>query len=240
MTKLLVSVRDACEAQAALDGGADLIDIKEPHRGSLGRADARTIAEIVHTIASRAPLSAAWGELSELPHHLGEASAAGLQFAKVGLAGSARHADWSRQWTRWSRALSPGVQPVAVAYADWRSCAAPSPVAVLQLADEARCAAVLIDTYDKQQGDLLAHWSLDELRRFVAEIQQTGRQAVIAGSLTFDTLQRVLPLAPSYVAVRGAVCRGDRTGPIDEELVAAWVAALGAFRARRTARQVAL
>src|SRR5207237_10897019 len=34
---LLVSVRSATEAGAALEGGADLIDIKEPRHGPLGR-----------------------------------------------------------------------------------------------------------------------------------------------------------------------------------------------------------
>ena len=36
---LLVSVRSGAEAEAALAGGADLIDVKEPTRGALGRAD---------------------------------------------------------------------------------------------------------------------------------------------------------------------------------------------------------
>ena len=36
MTGLLVSVRDGQEARAALDGGAAVIDVKEPLRGSLG------------------------------------------------------------------------------------------------------------------------------------------------------------------------------------------------------------
>ena len=31
--RLLVSVRDACEVKAALEGGADLIDVKEPAAG---------------------------------------------------------------------------------------------------------------------------------------------------------------------------------------------------------------
>ena len=34
---LLVSVRSAAEAATALAGGADLIDVKEPSRGPLGR-----------------------------------------------------------------------------------------------------------------------------------------------------------------------------------------------------------
>src|SRR5947209_8028398 len=43
---LLVSVRSAAEARAALDGGAALIDIKEPARGPLGRADDGVMAEV--------------------------------------------------------------------------------------------------------------------------------------------------------------------------------------------------
>ena len=36
MTRLLVSVRSAEEAEIALAGGADVIDVKEPRRGALG------------------------------------------------------------------------------------------------------------------------------------------------------------------------------------------------------------
>ena len=39
MAGLLVSVRSAEEARAALAGGATVIDIKEPDRGPLGRAE---------------------------------------------------------------------------------------------------------------------------------------------------------------------------------------------------------
>ncbi|MFM7835691.1 MAG: (5-formylfuran-3-yl)methyl phosphate synthase, partial [Planctomycetaceae bacterium] len=38
--RLLVSVRSADEAVVAATGGADIIDIKEPRHGSLGRPSA--------------------------------------------------------------------------------------------------------------------------------------------------------------------------------------------------------
>ena len=41
MAKLLVSVRSADEAEVALEGGADIIDVKEPLHGSLGWAGGR-------------------------------------------------------------------------------------------------------------------------------------------------------------------------------------------------------
>src|SRR5262249_54204912 len=64
-TRLLVSVRSAAEAVSALDGGADIIDIKEPERGSLGRADNATMTAILDAVSGRKPVSAACGELLE-------------------------------------------------------------------------------------------------------------------------------------------------------------------------------
>ena len=67
MTRLLVSVRSAAEAEAALTGGASVIDVKEPTRGALGRADDGAIADVVAAVAGRAPVSAALGELRDRP-----------------------------------------------------------------------------------------------------------------------------------------------------------------------------
>ena len=41
--RLLVSVRSAAEVGPALAGGADIIDAKEPGRGSLGAGDRPTV-----------------------------------------------------------------------------------------------------------------------------------------------------------------------------------------------------
>src|SRR4051812_49007094 len=70
--KLLVSVRNVSEAQAAVGGGCDLLDVKEPARGPLGMADRRVIAEVAQFAAGAQtdrPLecSVALGEVDELP-----------------------------------------------------------------------------------------------------------------------------------------------------------------------------
>src|SRR5262245_15500947 len=83
MTRLLVSVRSAVEARTALDGGADIIDIKEPSHGSLGRANDRTIQEIIGVVKGRRLVSVALGEWQDrpaLPHF------DGWWLAKVGFA----------------------------------------------------------------------------------------------------------------------------------------------------------
>ncbi|HQX54039.1 MAG TPA: (5-formylfuran-3-yl)methyl phosphate synthase [Planctomycetaceae bacterium] len=69
MPQLLVSVRNAVEAIAAVEGGADIIDVKEPNRGSLGCAAPDVIREIGaavrNCLSSLRPLSLALGELTE-------------------------------------------------------------------------------------------------------------------------------------------------------------------------------
>ncbi|MEK6259990.1 MAG: (5-formylfuran-3-yl)methyl phosphate synthase, partial [Planctomycetota bacterium] len=49
--RLLVSVRSPEEALAAIEGGADILDVKEPTRGSLGMANIEIIAAIARRVA---------------------------------------------------------------------------------------------------------------------------------------------------------------------------------------------
>ncbi len=219
MTKLLVSVRDAAEAEIACRGGADLIDIKEPSRGSLGAADERVIEEIVsqlygQRLAGQVPLSVALGELlsaSPLPSSLGGQ----IQYAKFGLAGCAQEPNWVQRWQLAIDRLPPGVTPVAVAYADWQQACAPDPWQVLDEAKTRKCGALLLDTHCKSAGSLLEYASLADLRNLIAAAQSRGLLCVVAGSLGLDEIARVLPMSPDYVAVRGAACAGDRTGRLD-------------------------
>ena len=55
---LLVSVRTADEVAAALDGGADLIDVKEPAKGPLAPAEAEVVAAVIDAVDGKVPVSA--------------------------------------------------------------------------------------------------------------------------------------------------------------------------------------
>jgi len=216
-TGLLVSVRDAAEAADALSAGVDLIDLKEPRRGPLGPLDVAMMAQVVELVAGRAPISAALGELLEgfdvstLPP--------GIQWAKFGLAGCAHVADWPQRLHAVVSCLPAGTHGVAVIYADWSAAAAPAPRAVTEQARSAGCRAVLVDTCHKQHGGLLDAWSVDECRLLLEELDRQGLRSVFAGSLRRQDILRLLPLTPDFVAVRGAVCEGDRAGRISPRLV---------------------
>ncbi len=227
-SQLLVSVRDAAEASIALAAGAALIDVKEPRRGSLGAADVEAIRGVVSAVNGRVPVSVALGELLDAS----EADAAnlppGVCFAKVGLAGCANVADWRTRLVGMLKALPEDVKPVAVIYADHQLAESPPSAEVLEVAATLDCAAVLVDTYDKSGGTLLRHWSVEQLTRSLVESRSAAPLAVVGGSLDIESAQVAAACGADYVAVRGAVCPGDRSSSIDGELVGLLVDILSA------------
>jgi len=227
---LLVSVRDDIEARAALAGGCNILDVKEPRRGSLGMADVAAIASVIDAVGSssngaRVPISAALGEtldwldaksLPELP--------AGLDYAKLGLAGLCDHCGWPAEWQdvrgRFEAAAAEAVQWVAVAYVDWKPARAPRPEAVIELAGETACGFVLFDTWNKSEGALLDRVSAETLSTWIEKIHRHGMRAALAGSLTVDVLSHVNPLRPDVIAIRGAACHKlDRNAAVCKQAV---------------------
>jgi uncharacterized protein (UPF0264 family) len=216
---LLVSVRDAAEAVAALAGGADLIDIKEPTRGPLGRADDAAIAAVVQAVAGRTPVSAALGELREwYPIGQGTGFLTGVTFVKWGLSRLLR-GRWAPGLFKAAQDL-PDCQPVPVAYADWIRAVSPRPADVAAGAGEfAITSTFLIDTFQKDGSTLLEWMSLDEIAALVQTCRQTGVKVALAGSLTAVEIGRLRGFRPDWFAVRGAVCDGGRAGAVSERRV---------------------
>jgi uncharacterized protein (UPF0264 family) len=225
MTRLLVSVRGAEEAADAVSAGADLIDVKEPSAGSLGAATPKVVAAVMETVAGRRPTSIALGELNQ---GIAEWSTFAErlppdrlpQYVKFGLAGCSTRPGMARRWREALATLPASVAPVAVLYADWSAAGSPTRNLVLRYAQRLHCRALLVDTFDKRGPGLLGLWSAAALARCVAAARSAGLLVVLGGQVTEKQFDRLLPLSPDFIAVRGAVCRGDRSGRLDPQRVA--------------------
>jgi hypothetical protein len=240
MTRLLVSVRNAAEARVAALAGVDLIDVKEPLRGPLGRADWQTIRQVVDVVqratpAHAIPVSIALGELADPAEPIEPPMCFGVSFAKFGLAGCEAQPDWRARWTSAAGQLPPSVGSVAVVYADWRAASAPSPDAVLEAAERLGCRAALVDTFDKNAGGLVDHWSHQQIGELVRAAQSLGLLAVVGGGLKRADIRAIARLGPDYVAVRGAACQGDRAAAICPRRVRQLVALVRQAREDRPA-----
>lgn len=210
--RLLVSVRSADEARAAMEGGADIIDIKEPSRGSLGAADMRVQSEVVAAVGKWVPVTAALGELHEPAREL----AHGVTFFKMGLSNAAP--TWQEDLQRRTTRLQPA-HAVTVLYADFHRVNAPQPRFVQSFAQR-HAKGLLIDTAIKDGRNLFDHWIDDALRDQIQQAHRHGLFVALAGSLQSKHISRCLDLGADVIAVRSAACaHGDRHAPVDSAAV---------------------
>jgi uncharacterized protein (UPF0264 family) len=237
---LLVSVRDAAEAAAALAGGAAIIDVKDPTAGSLGAATPAAVAGVAATVNGRVPWTVAAGELRDeiaCPGTIqrwlaaiGDMDAVGPSggpaAVKVGLAGLAG-VPWQQAFRDVMNGLPVATTLVAVAYADWKRVAAPHPLEIIEqtqdssgvLLNTGSSGVLLVDTADKAGPDLLEACAEADLKAWVAVARRAGMAVAVAGRLRLEAIPRLGRLQPDVVALRSAVCSNGRLGPVDVALV---------------------
>lgn len=232
--RLLVSVRNVEEARSALLGGADIIDVKEPARGSLGRADAdvtAAIASLPEVIDSAAPLSAALGEVHEIRPQDVVPLSSSVRFAKLGFARLRYDAEWIARWVAvrdaYNRAAASPLGWIAVIYADALNAQSPTPQAVIAAAASTGCAGVLVDTFSKTSGQLQTYAHPRLLAQWARAVQTRDMMFAIAGRLSAHHLPCLAPVSPDVIAVRSAVCEGeDRLAAVSSQCVASFKLAM--------------
>jgi (5-formylfuran-3-yl)methyl phosphate synthase len=229
--KLLVSVVDVDEARLAAEAGADIVDVKNPAEGSLGAPSPAVIAAIRAAVPEALPVSAAIGDMPNLP---GTASLAalgaahsGAMFVKVGLWGASTEAD-AIALLRTVRQAAPDAVVVAGAYADARRVPHPplAPELLPRVARAAGVAVCLLDTAVKDGRGLLDWLSAHALTELVDEAHELGLGVALAGALRAEDVPVVGATGADIVGVRSAACAaGQRTGSLDPARVRALRAA---------------
>ncbi len=233
--RLLVSVVDAGEGRVAAEAGADIVDVKNPAEGSLGAPSPAGIAAIRAAVPDALPVSAAIGDMPNLPGTaalaaLGAAHS-GAAFVKVGLWGASTEAE-AVALLRAVREAASGAAVVAGAYADARRVPH-APLAPELLPRVARAAGVdvcLLDTAVKDGCGLLDWLSPQALTALVDEAHALGLEMALAGALRAEDLPVVGAAGADIAGVRSAACaHGRRTGALDPSRVRALRAACAAM-----------
>ncbi len=223
--RLLISPVDNKEAQAAAEGGADIIDIKNPLEGSLGASYPWTIREVKESLPDSVELSATMGDLDHRPGHasliaLG-ISLTGVKYVKAGMA-VRTHQEAQSLAKNIVRAVEDrGCLVILSAYADYRTIETVSPIELVDIAESAGAQGVMVDTYHKNSKTLFDHMPEDELQTFVSSAKEQRLMTALAGSIREEHIPKLKKLRPDIVGVRGAVCtEGDRAaGRIVKEKV---------------------
>jgi uncharacterized protein (UPF0264 family) len=234
---LLVSVRNGQEASIAGRAGADLLDLKEPANGPLGRCDESVWIDVARRTRGRTPLSAAlgewheWADLDDFAVQVRLACLQGFRFAKIGPGRSARDGGEGLETTyRRLQELGPrGLGWIAVVYADCQRGESLDRNSILTMASKVGCAGVLIDTCDKSRP---IFWD-EGWARYVRRVRGENLLVALAGGLTPKSIRRIATWQPDWFAVRGAACRGgDRESSVSYRRVRALAAGSEKFGVR--------
>jgi uncharacterized protein (UPF0264 family) len=224
--RVLVSVTSAAEAAAALAGGADLIDAKNPATGPLGAVSAEAFREICAAVAGMRPVTAALGDAGDeatLECAARAFATAGAALVKVGFAGIATASCVVTLIAAAVRGATQGSSGqcgvVAVAYADAERATSIAPAPLAEIAARAGATGVLLDTADKGGPGLRELIPARALGSWVAAAHDNGLLVALAGKLTAADLPFVRDCGADIAGVRGAACESGRTGRVTADRV---------------------
>ena len=215
--RLLVSVRDASEAEAAI--AADVIDVKDPDAGPLGAASTQTWAEVIDTVDGRRPITLALGDANDWNGVVPRVPD-GVAAVKMGPAETI--GQWQHVRRRFDEAAGRPLRWVAVQYGD-------RPLSLAQTfrqASAAGCRGVLIDTADKSGPPLTEIWSSSSLAEAADTAHRRRLWLALAGRLRLADFASLIDVA-DVIGVRSAVCGGDRSDSVSAEAVARCLEACG-------------
>jgi len=226
--QLMISVVSSEEASAALSGGAEILDVKNPAEGSLGANFPHIIREIRALAPEAVRVSAAIGDMPHLPGTaalaaLGAASCK-VDYVKVGLLGPKNpdQAIYLLKAVKQALGEFPDTAIIAAGYADAQRAGTLDPSLLPRIARRAGMAGCLLDTYIKDGRHLFDFLDTNTLHAMAEEMHSSGMLFAIAGSLHAEDLPVARDLGADIVGVRTAVCRDNqRTSRLDPERVRA-------------------
>ena len=222
--KLLVSPINVQEAVISDQGGADIIDVKNPKEGSLGANFPWVIGEIRSHV--KKPLSATIGDFNYKPGTaslaaLG-AAAAGARYIKVGLYDIHTDAEAFEVMSSVAKAVKSFDKScivVASGYSDHARISSIDPLRLPPIAKKAGCDVIMVDTGIKDGKSTFDFMDHETLAKFVTSAHANGLQCALAGSIKFKDIELLKELQPDIIGVRGLVCGGNRNDGIKAELI---------------------
>jgi (5-formylfuran-3-yl)methyl phosphate synthase len=224
--RLLVSVIDADEARVAVEAAVDIVDVKNPAEGSLGAPGPGVIEQVREVVPPERPVSAAIGDLPNLPGTaalaaLG-AARSGAAYLKVGLWGTSVTDEAVALLCAVRDAVDGSTAVIAAAYADAERVPG-RPLPPGDVVDAARRAGVggcLLDTAIKDGRGLFDWLTPEALETLVDAGHAAGLEMALAGALRAEDLSLVRATGADIAGVRAAACRdGSRARPLDAERI---------------------
>ena len=212
---LLISPINSEEAREAIEGGADIIDVKNPKEGSLGANFPWVIKNIREITPNGMHVSATLGDVPYKPGTVSLAAAgavvSGADYIKVGLYGTKNYdeaLEVMENVVKSVKEFDDNALVVASGYADAHRVGAIDPIKIPQVAAESGADLAMVDTAIKDGKTLFDFMDKDKLIEFNKNIHEYGLKSALAGSIKKEQLRLLYDIGCDVVGIRGAACTG--------------------------------
>ncbi|MCH8206655.1 MAG: (5-formylfuran-3-yl)methyl phosphate synthase [Chloroflexi bacterium] len=229
---LMVSVQNLIEALEALQGGADIVDVKNLQEALVGSAHPRVVKDVREAVPLENHVSVTLGVV---PNQVGTVAMAAytagvLKATSVKVGFMKTEYEAAVEILLASRDALEGFDTKLIGslFADNPLYDGLDPHLMVRLAKEGLCDGFLIDTLTKDGRNLFDFLAEEELRDMVLEGKELGMSTALSGHLRIQDLDELARINPDIVGVRGAVCqKGDRQTGVHREAVAEFKRQLG-------------
>ncbi|MTK64090.1 MAG: (5-formylfuran-3-yl)methyl phosphate synthase [Methanobacterium sp.] len=212
---LLISPINAEEALESIEGGADIVDVKNPKEGSLGANFPWVIKNIREITPEGMHVSATLGDVPYKPGTVSLAAAgavvSGADYIKVGLYGTKNYdeaLEVMENVVKSVKEFDEDALIVASGYADAHRVGAVDPMEIPRVAADAGADLAMVDTAVKDGKTLFDFMDVDKLQKFNDTIHDYGLKSALAGSIKKDQLKLLYDIGCDVVGIRGAACTG--------------------------------
>ena len=235
---LLISPINTEEAQEAILGGADIIDVKNPKEGSLGANFPWVIKSIRELTPEDMLVSATLGDVPYKPGTVSLAAAgavvSGADYIKVGLYGTRNYkeaCEVMENVVKTVKDFNDNILVVASGYADAHRVGAVDPMEIPRIAADSGADLAMVDTAVKDGKTLFDFLDENAISRFTQDTHDRGLKNALAGSIKEEQLKTLYDLGCDVVGIRGAACTGgDRnSGKINRDAVSRLKDMIGKF-----------
>jgi uncharacterized protein (UPF0264 family) len=223
---LMVSVQNLAEAREAVNGNADIVDVKNLDEIFIGANYPPVIKEVREAFPKERHVSVTLGSVPEAVGTVALAvyGAAALNATSVKVGFVNMSYETALRTLKESKKALKGFDTklIAATFADSHLYKGIDPKLVVKLAKESDSDGVLIDTLTKDGRNLFDFMDEGTLKGLTDEAKDLGMSTALSGALKISNFDTLVRINPDIVGVRGAVCKGEDRykGRVDAKAVA--------------------
>ena len=209
-TNLLISLRKLDELSEEIINNVDILDLKDPLNGSIGAWDLQDIKKVIFRFKNQIQISATLGDIfinEKFLIKLKQFDKLNLDYIKFGLLSmNIKNLFDKIKFLGERKFKTKLVCVVFVDISDHFNLVYKK----LDLFDACGIKYIMLDTYNKNNGDLLSFCNISNLDKFISKSKKFDIKIGLAGSLKETHIPVMMKLKPNILGFRSAICKFNK------------------------------